>query len=102
MACLTGVWLDRAAFGMRNQTQPEGGVGMKKSILLLFPAPPQGAPANVALLGVRLVAGYAFVLHGWPKIKNPFGWLGSSTSIPDLLEGLAAVAEFFGGIAWML
>lgn len=55
---------------------------------------------NAALLLLRLVAGLAFVLHGWSKIKNPLGWMGPGT--PALLQALAALAEFGGGLGWML
>ena len=60
-----------------------------------------GAPMNdFAVLGVRVVMGLAFMLHGWPKICDPLGWMGPGT--PGLLQALAAVAEFGGGLAWIL
>jgi putative oxidoreductase len=43
--------------------------------------------------------GVAFVFHGWPKIQNPMGWMGSETSVPAILQALAALAEFGGGMA---
>jgi putative oxidoreductase len=48
--------------------------------------------------------GAAFILHGWPKIQNPFGWMNAmgGSSIPSWLQGLAAFAEFGGGIALIL
>ena len=59
------------------------------------------APMNdFALLGVRVVVGLAFMLHGWPKICDPLGWMGPGT--PGLFQALAAVAEFGGGLAWIL
>ena len=60
------------------------------------------APAALcwALLALRLVAGLAFVLHGWSKIKDPFRWMGPGT--PAVFQALAAVAEAGGGLAWML
>ncbi len=52
------------------------------------------------MLLLRLVMGAAFILHGWPKIQNPFGWMNAmGTSTPPLLQALAALAEFGGGIA---
>lgn len=54
----------------------------------------------VGLLLVRLVVGAAFILHGWPKIQNAFGWAG--TSFPPFLQALAALSEFGGGIALVL
>jgi len=55
----------------------------------------------VGLLVLRLVAGSAFILHGWPKIQHPFDWMHGS-GIPGFLQALAALAEFGGGIAWIL
>jgi putative oxidoreductase len=62
-----------------------------------------GWPA-FALLLVRLVMGLAFVLHGWPKIQNPMGWMNAmgGSSVPSFLQALAALAEFGGGIALIL
>ena len=57
-------------------------------------------PADLALLLIRLVAGTAFVLHGWSKIQNPFHW--GEGFAPAPLLALAAVSEFGGGIAWAL
>lgn len=51
---------------------------------------------------MRLVIGTAFVLHGWPKIQNPFNWMGPESSIPGFFQALAAIAEFGGGLAWVL
>lgn len=48
---------------------------------------------------VRLVMGVAFVLHGWPKIQNPFAWMNAmgGQGVPSFLQALAALAEFGGG-----
>jgi putative oxidoreductase len=44
--------------------------------------------------------GAAFILHGWPKIQNPFGWMSATGSAPPpFLQALAALAEFGGSIA---
>ena len=56
--------------------------------------------ASIGLLALRLVAGSAMALHGWPKIQNPFGWMGDA--IPGVFQLCAALAEFGGGIAWIL
>ena len=56
----------------------------------------------VGLLLVRLVTGAAFVLHGWPKIQNPFGWMGPEAPVPGIFQALAALSEFGGGIALIL
>jgi putative oxidoreductase len=55
-----------------------------------------------ALLLLRLVAGLAFMFHGWGKIQNPFGWMGPEPPFPRILVAAAAVSEFCGGAAWML
>jgi putative oxidoreductase len=68
---------------------------------LLFPSPPTGRFC-VVLLILRVVAGAAFMFHGWSKIQTPFGWMGSDSSMPSLLQALAALSEFGGGLAWVL
>ena len=52
---------------------------------------------SLAILILRVVVGAAFILHGWPKIQNPTGWMGDA--VPGFLQLCAAVAEFGGGIA---
>ena len=54
------------------------------------------------LLPLRLVMGAAFMLHGWPKIQSPFGWMGPEAPFPAVLLALAALAEFGGGLALIL
>src|SRR5688572_29940915 len=63
-----------------------------------------GGWGALALLLVRLVMGFAFILHGWPKIQNPMGWMNAmgGSSVPSFLQALAALAEFGGGIALIL
>src|SRR5687767_1494506 len=63
-----------------------------------------GGLGALALLLLRLVMGIAFVLHGWPKIQNPMGWMNAmgGSSVPSFLQALAAIAEFGGGIALVL
>jgi putative oxidoreductase len=56
----------------------------------------------VGLLILRLVAGSAIALHGWPKIQNATSWMGPDAPVPGVLQLLAALAEFGGGICWML
>ncbi|AGC48733.1 hypothetical protein MYSTI_07461 [Myxococcus stipitatus DSM 14675] len=67
----------------------------------VFPAPPS-TTASVGLLVLRVVAGAAFMLHGWSKIQNPFSWMGADASVPGVLQALAALSEFGGGLAWIL
>jgi putative oxidoreductase len=60
--------------------------------------------AAVGLLIVRVVFGAALMMHGWQKIQSPggmFGWMRGSP-VPPFLQGLAAFAEFGGGLAWIL
>jgi putative oxidoreductase len=67
----------------------------------LFPAF-LGGPGAVGLLVLRLVAGSAMMLHGWPKIQHAFSWMGPQAPVPGILQALAALAEFGGGICWIL
>ena len=53
----------------------------------------------MGLLLLRLVMGAAFLFHGWPKIQNPMGWMGADAPVPAVLQALAALAEFGGGMA---
>ena len=68
--------------------------------MLSVPAHP--AFADVTLLLIRVVGGLAFMLHGWSKIQNPFGWMGPDAFAPGFLQALAALSEFGGGLAWIL
>jgi putative oxidoreductase len=61
-----------------------------------------GGSGAVGLLVLRLVAGTAITLHGWPKIQNAFSWMGPDAPVPGVLQALAALAEFGGGICWVL
>jgi putative oxidoreductase len=45
-------------------------------------------PLSVGLLRLRLVAGIAFLYHGWPKIQNPMGWMGENAATPPPLAML--------------
>jgi len=58
--------------------------------------------AAVGLLIVRLVFGLGLLLHGLQKIQSPggpFAWMGPDATMPGLLQGLATLAEFGGGLA---
>ena len=61
-----------------------------------------GGTAAVGLLILRLVAGAAIALHGWPKIQSATSWMGPDAPVPGVLQLLAALAEFGGGICWVL
>lgn len=59
-----------------------------------------GLPA-VGLLFLRIFVGYAMASHGLVKIAHPFSWMQmeNPSIVMQLLQALAAVSEFFGGIA---
>ncbi len=65
---------------------------------------PLGLPkwGSLGILILRVVAGVAFILHGWGKIQTPFGWMGPEAPVPGIFQALAALAEFGGGLAWIL
>ena len=67
-----------------------------------FTVPQHSGFTDTALLLLRVVAGIAFMMHGWGKIQSPFGWMGPEAPVPGFLQGLAALAEFGGGLAWIL
>jgi putative oxidoreductase len=55
---------------------------------------------GIAMLLLRVVIGFAFVLHGAPKIEHASSWMdGMPFHPPAFLQEMAAVAEFFGGMA---
>lgn len=68
----------------------------------LFQVPPLTTPASAGFLLLRLVAGLAFMHHGWGKIQSPFGWMGPEAGTPGIFQALAALSEFGGGLAWIL
>ena len=61
-----------------------------------------GRPGSWGLLVLRLVVGAAFLLHGWPKVQNPLAWMGPDAPVPGVLQSLAALAEFGGGMGLIL
>lgn len=71
----------------------------------LFPPFLSGTRA-VGLLFLRLTMGTAMVLHSLTKITKPFAWMdrpGQPPSpVPDILQALAALSEFGGGMALIL
>ena len=62
----------------------------------------RGRAESLGLLLLRLVVGVAFMHHGWTKIQNPLGWMGSKSATPGILQALAALSEFGGGLAWVI
>lgn len=69
---------------------------MMKNILF---AEGVGGRGGLALLLLRLVAGAAFIQHGWPKFQHAFTWMGPEATVPAVFQGLAAFSEFVGGMA---
>ncbi|MCY1015741.1 DoxX family protein [Pyxidicoccus sp. MSG2] len=70
-------------------------------LVSLFPPPPTKL-GSIGLLLLRLVTGVAFMMHGWSKIQNPLHWMGPEAPTPGILQALAALSEFGGGLAWIL
>lgn len=64
-----------------------------------YPNPGTGNRTSLALLAVRVAFGLGMAAHGFDKIKNPLGWMGPDAPMPGFLQLLAAVSEFFGGLA---
>lgn len=67
-----------------------------------FSVPAHSTFGDLSLLLLRLVAGSAFMMHGWGKIQHPFNWMGPDAPVPGVLQALAAISEFGGGLAWIL
>lgn len=63
-----------------------------------------GNRASLGMLMFRIVVGSAFVLHGLPKIQSAMTWMNGMGmgDVPGILQALAAVSEFGGGIALIL
>ncbi len=62
-----------------------------------------GGPRAVVLLVLRVVVGSAMALHGWQKVSSSLtAWAPPSMPIPGALQACAAIAEFGGGICWVL
>jgi putative oxidoreductase len=60
-----------------------------------------GGPGAFGLLLLRVVAGAAMMFHGWPKIQHATSWMGPDAPVPGILQALAALAEFGGGLCWV-
>ena len=60
-------------------------------------------PGAVGLFILRVFFGYAMAAHGLGKIQSPggpLGWMGPDGP-PPIMQGIAALTEFFGGLAIM-
>ncbi len=64
----------------------------------IFSVPQLSTFSDISVLLTRVVTGVAFMLHGWPKIQKPFGWMGEDGFAPGIFQALAALAEFGGGL----
>ncbi len=62
----------------------------------VFSVPEHSSFGDAALLMLRLAGGVAFMIHGWGKIQNPFGWMGPDADVPGFFQALAALSEFGG------
>src|SRR5437660_10406324 len=59
---------------------------------------------DLASIILRLAIGSAFMIHGYPKLKQNEqgkGWM-KSMGLPTALIPFAGVVEFFGGLALIL
>jgi putative oxidoreductase len=73
-----------------------------KLLDLALPTPLTGRAA-VGLLLLRVYAGAALMQHGAHKITNPLHWMGDGPGKPAaILQALAAVSEYLGGLALIL
>lgn len=68
----------------------------------IFAVRKQPMEVDLVLLIVRLIVGYAFMIHGWGKIQTPLTWMGTESPVPAVFQALAAVAEFGGGLSLIL
>ncbi len=68
---------------------------------IFSPNAPLSPKASIAMLAFRIVVGAAFIFHGMPKIMAPFTWMTDmmGMDIPNVMQAIAAVAEFGGGLA---
>ena len=72
---------------------------MKSKILVVRK---QAVDGDLVLLLIRIICGYAFILHGWGKIQHPLNWMGPESTVPGIFQLLASISEFVGGIALIL
>jgi putative oxidoreductase len=73
---------------------------MKQLISKVF-GPFLGGRVAFGLFLLRVIVGAAFMVHGLSKIQAPFSW-GNGMGIPPAFQALAALAEFGGGLAFIL
>jgi putative oxidoreductase len=73
-----------------------------KNLLHFFQPNHYSKRQSLALLLLRLIVGSAFFIHGSEKIHTPFSWMPPQAPIPALLQFLAAISEYAGGISLIL
>ena len=56
----------------------------------------------IGLVFVRFIFGLGLMLHGLPKTKSPFGWMGPDAPVPGILQFLAVFSEVGGGLALII
>lgn len=59
-----------------------------------------GGRSAFGILLLRAGFGAGLMVHGWPKIQTPTSWAGDT--LPGMLQALAALGEFGGGLALLL
>lgn len=59
-------------------------------------------PGALGLFVLRVVAGAALMLHGYPKLMVASHWMGPESTIPGWLQALSTFTEFFGGLLLLL
>jgi putative oxidoreductase len=58
-----------------------------------------GGPGAVGILILRFIAGTAMMFRGWHKIQQATYWMGPDARVPGVLQALAALGEFGGGLS---
>jgi putative oxidoreductase len=61
-----------------------------------------GIDLEIILVLLRIVVGALLITVGWGKIQHPMNWMGEQATYPGVLQALAAVSEFCGGIALII
>lgn len=57
--------------------------------------------ADWAFYALQAVVGIIFIVHGWPKIKNPSG-IASALGVPKIFGTVQGLVEVLGGLALIL
>ncbi len=59
---------------------------------------------SMGVLPIRLMAGLAMLMHGYPKLLQLTTWMDGSGlgSAPPVMQAAAAIVQFAGGLCWAL